>query len=108
MVKEIRTITVSVAASSSAKVSTTFEKDLNVISVMATERGGTALHNVHATFAIDGTPIIRPSIPLSQLGTNRETSMDLSFTIKAGSTFEVSITNNLTTAVIVDISLLIG
>ena len=107
MVREIRTVSVSVAASSSAKVATTFEKDLRVIGVMATERGGTSLDNVHLTFAIDGTPIIRPSIPASQLGNRRDQAMDLDFTIRAGSTFEVSITNNLTTAVIVDISLLI-
>ena len=108
MVKEIRTVSVSVAASSSTKVATTFEKDLRVIGVMATERSGTSLDNVHLTFAIDGTPIIRPSIPASQLGGTREQALDLDFTIRAGSTFEVSITNNLTTSVIVDISLLIA
>jgi len=107
MVREIRTISVSVAASSSAKVSTSFEKDLRVIGLLVTERGGTSLDNVHLAIAVDGSPLIRPSIPASQLGKVRNEAMDLEFSIKAGSTLEVSVTNNLTTAVIIDIALLV-
>jgi hypothetical protein len=107
MVKEIRTITASVGASASVKVTTSFEKDLNVVGVIVTERSGTALTNVHLTFDIDGVPLIRPSIPAAQLGINRNQAMDLKFTIKQGSSFGVSITNNLTSAITLDIALLV-
>jgi hypothetical protein len=107
MVKEIRTITASVGASASVKVTTSFEKDLNVVGVMVTERAGTSLTNVHLTFDIDGVPLIRPSIPASQLGSVRNQAMDLKFTIKQGSSFGVSVTNNLTSAITLDIALLV-
>jgi len=107
MVKEIRSISASVGAGASTKITTTFEKDLRVSKVICTERGGTTLHNVHLSFDIDGVPLIRPSIPASQLGTNFETGMPLEFLVKAGSAFSVSITNNLTTAITLDIALLI-
>jgi hypothetical protein len=107
MVKEIRTITASVGANSSTKVTSSFEKDLNVVAVMVTERAGASLTNVHLTFDIDGVPLIRPSIPAAQLGSNRNQSMDLKFTIKQGSSFGVSVTNNLTSAITLDIALLV-
>jgi hypothetical protein len=107
MVKEIRTITANVGASASVKITTSFEKDLNVVAVMVTERSGAALTNVHLTFDIDGVPLIRPSIPAAQLGTNRNQAMDLKFTIKQGSSFGVSITNNLASAITLDIALLV-
>lgn len=107
MVSEIRTVTVSVSASSSAIVSVSFEKDLNVIGIQATERAGTSLSNVHFTIDIDGQYLIRPSMPVSQLGSMYYQSMPLKFSVKKGSTLKFSVTNNLTSAVTIDFALLI-
>lgn len=77
MAKEIRTISVTVGANSSSKVTQTFEKDLHVVQVQATERNNQNLSNVHVQFSIAGVPIIRPNMPVAQLGKDYETGMPL-------------------------------
>jgi len=107
MAVEIRTITVTVGANSSVKTTVTYERDLNISQIQATERSGAALTNVHVSFDIDGVPIIRPNMPVAQLGTNYETGMPLAFTLKKGSNLGVTVTNNTSSSVTIDFCLLV-
>lgn len=107
MVSEIRTITISVGANASAKYSVSFEKDLKIEKVIATERAAQDISNVHLTIDVDGTYLIRPSVPATQLGANYQTGMPLAFEVKKGSTLTISVTNNLSSAITLDVALLI-
>lgn len=107
MVKEIRTISVTVGAGASTKTTATFEKDLHVTQIIATERSNQNLSNVHVQFDIDGTPIIRPSMPVAMLGNDWQNGMPLELTIKKGASFGISVTNNLSSEVTIDFALLV-
>lgn len=107
MASEIRTITITCGAGASAKYSVSFEKDLNIEGITASERSGLGLTNVHFTIDVDGLFLIRPSMPLAQVGTNYMTKLPIEFSLKKGSTLTVSMTNNSTSSVVVDISLLV-
>ena len=102
-----KTISMTVSATTTSEETWSPEAKYTIKNLMVNERSGTSLNNVHLQILIAGTPIMRDSIPLANVGDTINKALPIERTVPSGTEVRFKVTNNLSSAVTIDLVLVL-